>query len=278
MGTTPAGWAHGRLTPGIAAAAAAGAAGLFAAGGALLLSRLAPALLAPFLALFPLLGAAAAWLAVRAALRPAVAMVERLAAHDFSASGAGDGDGDALAAALERCRQSLAARDRTMRAHMAVAKLMGAGVDRLAQGDFTARIDADLPAPYDRFGRDFNAAMERLAADADALSALRDTARDAIGALEDAAARLGKRAEKLGMRIETDLRIIDVLGKRDAGEALAIARHTMEGVAVAARRNSEAAAEIARIAEALPGGRVDAVVNGKSEAEPAPAGGEELAA
>lgn len=276
MGTTPAGWAHGRLTPGIAAAAAAGAAGLFAAGGALLLSRLAPALLAPFLALFPLLGAAAAWLAVRAALRPAVAAVERLAAHDFSASGAGDGD--ALAAALERCRQSLAARDRTMRAHMAVAKLMGAGVDRLARGDFTARIDADLPAPYDRFGRDFNAAMERLGADADALSALRDTARDAIGALEDAAARLGKRAEKLGMRIETDLRIIDVLGKRDAGEALAIARHTMEGVAVAARRNSEAAAEIARIAEALPGGRVDAVVNGKSEAPPAPAGGEELAA
>lgn len=272
MGTTPAGWAHRRLTPGIAAAAAAGAAGLFAAGGALLLSRLAPALVAPFLALSPLIGAALAWLAVRAALRPAIAAVERLAAHDFSAAGAGDGD--ALATALERCRQSLAARDRTMRAHMAVAKLMGAGVDRLAQGDFTARIDADLPAPYDRFSRDFNAAMERLAADADALSALRANMRQAAGALEDAAGRLGKRAEKLGMRVETDLRIIDVLGKRDAGEALAIARHTMEGVAVAARRNGEAAAEITRIAQGLPGGRADE----KGEAEPAPASGEELAA
>ena len=40
---------------------------------------------------------------------------------------------------------------------------------------------------------------------------------------DEAAARLGKRAEKLGARIETDLRIIDVLGKRDAAEALGIA-------------------------------------------------------
>ncbi|MBE0695158.1 MAG: hypothetical protein IH590_18930, partial [Aquamicrobium sp.] len=57
----------------------------------------------------------------------------------------------------------------------------------------------------------------------------------------EAAGRLGRRAEKLAMRIETDLRIIDALAKRDPAEALAIARHTMEGVGVAARRNIEAA-------------------------------------
>ena len=93
--------------------------------------------------------------------------------------------------------------------------------------------------------------MERLEAEAAALAALREAIAQQAGALEEAAARLGRRAEKLGLRVETDLRIIDVLGKRDAAEALGIARHTMEGVGVAARRNVEAAAGFARLAEAL---------------------------
>lgn len=275
MGTTSAQGRDKRLTPGLAVAAAAGAAALLAACGGLLLWRLQPSLLTPFLLLSPLLVAASAWLAarhaIRAALAPSVAMAERLAALDFSQDDVAieQGETRALVAALTRARAGLAARDKTARAHAAVAKLMGAGIGRLAQGDFSARISVDLPAPYDAFGRDFNAAMERLETEASALTALREATAQHAGALEEAAARLGRRAEKLGARVETDLRIIDVLGKRDAAEALAIARHTMEGVGVAARRNAEAAGEFARLAEALraPDGRADGKDDAATRAE-----------
>lgn len=277
MGTTSAPGRDRRLTPGLAVAAAAGAAALAVACGGLVLWRVQPALLAPFLLLSPVLVAASAGLAARhaldAALAPAVAMAGRLATLDLSEDGiaAGQAGTRELLGALARIRAGLAAREKTARAHAAVAKLMGAGIGRLARGDLSARLSIDLPAPYDAFGRDFNAAMERLEAEASGLAAVREAAAAQAGALEEAAARLGRRAEKLGLRIEADLRIIDVLAKRDAAEALAIARHTMEGVGVAARRNAEAAGELARMAEAL---RAPAAGPGGEEAPPARAGSE----
>ncbi|MCO5148354.1 MAG: hypothetical protein M9895_19570, partial [Aquamicrobium sp.] len=164
MGTTSAQGRDRRLTPGLAVAAAAGAAALLASCGGFLLWRVQSSLLVPVLLLSPLVVAASAWLAarhaIRAALAPAVAMAERLAALDFSQDDVDieQGETQALVAALARARAGLAARDKTARAHAAVAKLMGAGIGRLAEGDFSARICVDLPAPYDAFGRDFNAA------------------------------------------------------------------------------------------------------------------------
>jgi methyl-accepting chemotaxis protein len=240
-----------RLTPGVAVAAAAGAAGLFASCGALLAWRVQPALLGPVLFLSPAMMAAASWLAarnaLRAALRPAGGMAARLAAQD-----------------------------RTLRAHAAVAKLAGAGVARLAQGDFSARIAIDLPAPYDTFRAEFNAAMARLEDSAEALAALRRAVDERAAALGEAAARLEKRARKLDARIEADLRIVDVLRRRDGEEALAIARTTLTGAGVAARRNIEAAAELARLGEALSASLPalpDKAGAGKADAdEAAPAG------
>lgn len=285
METTSAPRPRKRLTPGIAVAAVAGAAALLVYCLALALSRLQPALLTPFLLLSPAVVAAGAWLAarhaIRATLEPAMAMATRLAAQDFSGTavtGAG-GEATALLQALERCRQSGAAREKAARAHAAVAKLMGAGVGRLAQGDFTARIGVDLPAPYDAFGRDFNAAMEKLGADAAGLADLRAGAEEKAAAIAEAASRLGKRAEKLIARVEADLRIIEVLARRDAEEALAIVRHTMEGVGVAARRNLEAAREFAELADRLRAAPArpaaqDGGGEGRAEAE----AGKELAA
>lgn len=246
-----------RLTPGIAVAAAAGGGSLLVSCLALILWRLQPALLAPLLLLSPAAIALCAWLAARhafrVALRPAVAMAGRLAANDFSAHPIPAAGGEALelTEALECCRNNLSAREKTARAHAAVARLMGAGIGRLAQGDLTARIDVDLPGPYETFGRDFNAAMETLGAAAEERESLRTGMEDRATALAKAAMRLGKRAEKLAARVEADLRIIEVLSRRDAEEALDIARHTMEGVGVAARRNVEAAQEFSRLAESL---------------------------
>lgn len=237
----------GRLSPSAATAVAAGVAAAFVSCCALLLLHLQPALAVPLLILSPLPVAAVAWLAareaIRAALKPAIHALDRLDRQDFANVNmpAGGDETAELARALERCREALASRQAAARAHAVVARLMGAGIGRLAQGDYTARIEIRLPAPYDAFGRDFNAAMETLAAAAKEAAGMRARLDGHAAGIAEAAGRLGRRAEKLAMRIETDLRIIDALAKRDPAEALAIARHTMEGVGVAARRNIEAA-------------------------------------
>lgn len=284
METTSAQGRQKRLTPGIAVAAAAGGAAMLVACLALALSGLQPALLLPFLLLSPALVAACAWLAahhaLRTALKPAMAMAARLAANDLSEppvpAATAAGATQDLIAALERCRQGLAARDKAARAHAAVAKLMGAGVGRLAGGDLSARIGVDLPPPYDAFGRDFNAAMERLGAGAAEMAGLRAGVEQQAAALAEAAARLGQRAEKLAARVEADLRILDVLGGRDPEEAVGIARHTLEGAGVAARRNVEAAREFAGMAQALRGGQAVPAAQGDGRA--APQAGKDIAA
>lgn len=257
METTSANGLRKRLTPGVAVAAAAGAAGMLASCGALVAWRTAPALLAPILLLSPAMMAAASWLAtrhaMRAVLRPALDMAKRLAAHDLSDNEpvAGDAEARDLIDALARCREGLAAQDKAMRAHAAVAKLTSAGMAQLAAGNFSARIAVDLPAPYDAFRHDFNAAMARLAESAEALSALRTATDSHAEVLVAAAAQLERRAQKLDARIETDLRILEVLSERDAEEALAIARNTLAGAGIAAQRNVEAAAELIRLGETL---------------------------
>lgn len=250
------GWRE-RLSPAAATAVAAGAAATTVTCCALALWWLGPAFAAPLLVVSPVLVALAAWFGVRravqAALKPAAEALDRLAAQDFStgpalAADAGVAD---LAQALERCRTSLCARHETARAHAAVARLMGAGIGRLARGDAAVRVSVDLPEPYAGFGRDFNAAAERLGTAVDDIDALRARLGDNAAALDEAAARLGKRADTLATRIETDLRIIDALAKHDPAEALRIARHTMQGVGVAARRNVEAAEEFSGLGRSI---------------------------
>lgn len=261
MGTTFANGLRKRLTPGVAvaSAAAAGTAGMLASGGALFAWPEAPALAVTALVLSPALIAAVSFLAarhaMRAALRPAIDMAKKLAVHDLSGTDAPARDAEVreLTDALARCRESLAVHDKALRVHAAAAKLTGAGVARLAQGDFSARIPIDLPAPYDAFRRDFNTAMERLQENADSLSALRTTTDDHVMALAEAAMRLERRAQKLDARIDADLHIVEVLCKRDAEEALAVARNTLAGAGIATRRNIQAAAELARLGEALRG-------------------------
>lgn len=257
MGTITGNGRQRRLSPSAVTAVAAGGAATFASCCALLALYAQPALAVPALVLSPLPVAAAAWFAAREALRralkPAVHALDRLDRQDFANANMPDtGDETAeLARALERCREALAARQAAARAHGVVARLMGAGIGRLARGDHAARIDVDLPAPYDAFGRDFNAAAEALAAAAGKTDRMQARL-DALAAeITEAAGRLGRRAEKLALRVETDLRIIDALAPRDPVEALALTRNTMEGVGVASRRNMEAAEGFGALAQAL---------------------------
>lgn len=250
----------GRLPPAAAAAifAAAASAATTCAGAALwsLLPQegAAPALLVAPLVLMPLAAAAATWLyasrAIGASLEPAVESLERLAAHDFATPTAlaFSAETAALALSLERCRVALAERQRAAKAHAAVARLMAAAIGRLAEGDLSARIDVELPQPYRSFGDDFNAAMEALQSPSGQTGALlRERARD----IADAAGQLGRRAARLMERVEDDL--IAIEAEDGVEDALRIARHTLVGAGVAARRNIEAAegfAALGRLMEA----------------------------
>lgn len=247
----------GRLSASAATAVAAGVTAALVSCCALLAWHVRPALAVPLLILAPLPIAAVTWLAareaIRSALKPAVQALDRLDRQDFANANTPSGDGATaeLAQALERCREALAARQATARAHAAVAKLMGAGIGRLAHGDYTARIETALPAPYDTFLRDFNATAAALAAMTGEAKGMRGHLDGHAAALAEAAGRLGTRAERLLMRIETDLRIVDALAARDPAEALSIARHTMEGVGVASRRNMEAAEGFSALGQTL---------------------------
>lgn len=205
------GWRK-RLSPAAAAAVAAGMAGTVVSCCVLLLMRFQPALATLLVIVLPVIVATLSWLAARHAMRAA------------------------LQPAMARAR-----------GHAAVARLIGVGIGRLAQGDTAARITVALPQPYEALGDDFNAAAQALqAARADA-GTLRARFEKHAAALDEAVLRLGRRAQKLHARIEADLRIVAALEEHVPVEALRVARHTLQGAGVAASRNIEAAEGLAGI-------------------------------
>lgn len=210
---------------------------------------------APFI-LAPVATAAAAWFSSRRAMRetldPIVGQIDDLANHQSDAPVAASSmETMPLAAALERYRLVMNERNRSGKVHSAVARLLGAGIGRLADGDVKARISVDLPDAYRAYRDDFNRAMEnleaRFAASADATPTLLTRAQE----IESAAETLAKRAEKLAQRIGGDLAIIDAALQAEPTDALQLAQHTLGGARVAAQRNMEAAESFRQIARQL---------------------------
>lgn len=189
--------------------------------------------------------AASRW-AIRAALAPAAASLDRLAAHDFSTSPAPacGMEIEALAQALERCHAALGGRRQATRLHAAVAKLAGAAMDRLAAGDLSVRIGVQLPPPYDRLPGTFNEIAARL----ESLDAVHDSPARRLTQhaqeIGEAAVELSRRAGKLGQRIEAEIGALD-RPEADAEATLQRLLHLMEGVRVAAQRNAQAAERFA---------------------------------
>lgn len=205
-----------RLSPVAAVVAAAGAGGAVISCALLLALRYHPALATLVVIALPVLMAAACWLAARHAA------------------------GVSLKKAMA-----------TARGHAAVARLMGAGIGRLAQGDASARITIDLPPPYEALGKNFNAVAQALQGAQAGAEILRARCDAQANALDEAASRLGARAQRLQERLETELRIIEALEEHAPAEALRVARNMLQGAGVAARRNIEAAGGVAAIGVAL---------------------------
>ena len=195
------------------------------------------------LVLMPLAVAAMTWIATQRALAGsvdrAVEALERIADNDLAAPATLGASGEMaeLALALERCRVAISERQRASKIHASVARVMGMAIDRLADGNFSARISVELPPPYQAFRNNFNDAMERLQAPSgEAAQRLRERSMEVTKAADS----LKQRAAKLADRIDADLVTIE----RDApslADALRIACHTLGGAGVAARRNIEAA-------------------------------------
>lgn len=238
-----------RLSPSAAIAIAVAAASAFTSCLALLSWSLASGSVAAValpLLFTPALLAAAAWavsrLVIRAELAPVAEGITRLAAQDFVTPNTSATDETReLTATLERCRMALADRQKPAKAHAAVARLMGAAIGRLAQGDLTARITVELPEPYRAFRDDFNTAMHRLQTSGDGLGTTVADLSTHARAIEEGATQLSRRATKLAERLENDIRLIDASADTSPEDAIRIARHMLEGVAVASRRNIEAA-------------------------------------
>lgn len=246
--------AHPALAAGIATASAS-AIGLLAwslvpEGEARAVLVVAPFLLAPFAV------AAATWVASRRALHelldPMTRNVERLFATETAVPVLPNALETApLAAALERSRLAVADRSRTGKIHAAVARLLGAGISRLAEGDYKVRITVDLPELYRPYQDDFNRAMENLEAMLAASTSPDARLAAQAGDIAAAAEQLAKRAEKLAQRIEDDLATIEQTAPADPQEALKVACHTLNGARVAAQRNIDAAHSFAAMANHL---------------------------
>lgn len=209
------------------------------------------ALIALPLIAMPIVVAATAWTsahrAIAASLEPAIEGLERIAQNDFTLPAApfADSETAGLGAAIERCRSGLEGRQRAGKVHAAVARLMGAAIGGLAGGDLSRRVTLDLPEPYRAFRDDFNTTMERLEIAFATLTTSSTHLASHRQEIDAAASRLGQRAQKLAERIDIELLAIESCDDRE--EMLQRVRHFMGGIAVAARRNMEAAERFSEI-------------------------------
>ena len=225
------------------------------------------------------------WVMRRGVTRPLARMTEtmrRLAAGDLATEVHGVGRGDeigAMAAAVqvfkdnavhardlereqESTRERRAAEDARVRAEAEAAASaeaaalvvgsIGAGLERLAAGDLTHRIDATLPADYEKLRADFNAAMGRLHELVGGIVANTHAIRSGTGEIAQATDDLSRRTEQQAASLEQTAAALD--------EITATVRKTAEGakqardVAARTRSDAERSGEVVRQAVAAMGG------------------------
>lgn len=228
------------------------------------------------LMLMPLVVAGVVWAtaqrAIESSLDPAIEALTRLAAHDFASSREPGATAETarLILAIEDCRAALEERHRATKVHAAVARLMGAGISNIANGDFSARISLELPEPYRAFRDEFNTVMEDLQTRLGRLDGAGERLKRHRQEIDEAAGQLMRRATKLAERVDAELLAME---GHSADEALRMARHLIGGVAVAAQRNVDASRTFAMLAERIgeEAGRLGSVADDGTMRAAAPA-------
>jgi methyl-accepting chemotaxis protein len=152
------------------------------------------------------------------------------------------------AAAQRRAAEAERARTEAAAAAQAgvVASLAG-GLERLAAGDLTARLQQPFPAEFEALRSDFNAALERLQEAVRAVVGSTDGIRSGTGEISEATDALSRRTEQQAASLEETAAALD--------QVTATVRKTAEGAKqardVVARTRSDAERSGAVVAEAV---------------------------
>ncbi|MBB3880802.1 methyl-accepting chemotaxis protein [Sphingomonas pseudosanguinis] len=146
---------------------------------------------------------------IRGIAHPLAAMtaaMRRLAGGDLEAQVAVDPRRDEvgqLAEAMVSFRDQLAGAERAKAEQTRlIVDSVGNGLDALAQGDLTARIDAELTGPFEKLKHDFNKAMEAVSATLSAVTASAHGIGNGASDIRQASDDLSRRTEQQAASLE----------------------------------------------------------------------------
>jgi methyl-accepting chemotaxis protein len=112
-----------------------------------------------------------------------------------------------LEAAEDRRREAEAAAAAEQQALMASA--FGSALELLSGGDLTVRVDADLPAGYEKLRGDFNSAVERLGESMRLMAEASHAMHAGVGEIRQAADDLSRRTERQAATLEETAAALD---------------------------------------------------------------------
>ncbi|MFZ5747106.1 MAG: methyl-accepting chemotaxis protein [Pseudomonadota bacterium] len=225
------------------------------------------------------IGGLVAWWSYQS-VRPVGAManiMERLdegdGALDIPGSHAGNELGQ-LARAMESFRAKLKQAEAANRAAEAakceqvdvIVNSLGEGLTRLADGDLTARIDADLEGPFAKLKSDFNAALESLHKTIGTVAEGAASIRGGAGEIAEASEDLSRRTEATAASLQsTALAITEMDGRLKAtAEAASRTVESADGAIATVAGGREVADEavqaMTRVSESAKG--IDSVIEG----------------
>ena len=196
---------------------------------------------------------------IRGIARPLDAVTNgllRLADGDLGVeiAGAGRGDevGDLAAAAIRLRDRLLAAEQEKARQTALIVTSVGAGLDSLARGDLTTRVDTELEGAFGKLRTDFNDAIEALAAVLAAVQASAAGISEGADEILQASDDLSLRTEKHAAGLEQTSAAMQQITETVRQTAEGVSR--VNGVVVETRSDAERSGEVVRRAvEAMSG-------------------------
>ena len=147
-----------------------------------------------------------------------------------------------------------------------IVQTVGSGLQRLAEGDLTTTIDAELTGPFERLKRDFNAAIDSLRGLIGSVHSGATNLRQGSSEIAVASEDLARRTEANAASLETTAHVVGEIDGRlktsveAAASTVARANQTMEAVTAGRNRVSNAVGAMSRVSESAKG--IDAVIEG----------------
>ncbi|MBY0300859.1 methyl-accepting chemotaxis protein [Sphingomonas ginsenosidimutans] len=213
------------------------------------------------LAVLAALGLVAATLAVMVRLvsQPLGALagtIDRIAAGQLDVALSRDDRRDeigGLTRSVATLRDQLVAAEAAKEAQATlIVDSVGSGLDALAQGDLTARIDAELTGPFAKLKADFNRAMDAVGQTMVSVTATADNIANGAGDIRQASDDLSQRTEQQAASLEETAAAMHEITETVRETAVGAAR--ANGVVSATREDAEASGSVVRRAvEAMHG-------------------------